>query len=424
MKRNLFALTMDVTCFCIGLAFLDGSAVLPLLLQRLGATGPLIGAFAMLRSLTFSFSQIFVAYIMQDRRRHKTPLAWIAAVTRLPLLALPYLLVHAMDSNFMRMVALTATFGLLGLWSLGDGLGYVPWMEIVARSFSERTRGRFFSMTQTVAGLVSVGMAIFLVSPILGASGLPFPKNYAVLAALFALFMGISLLGVFLIHEPPAPKPTEPVKRLSFTDYFSRLPAILRDNPAFKRLSNIELLLYAGCASQPFYVLEAKARFHLSDRWGGIYQALMAISVVGMMPLWTYLSEKRSPASAVRGVALGCLLTPVLALTVGRISPALYGLVFLTLGGSLGMGMWTVINHYLLSHADEAERSVLIGLLNLRSTPVALYPLVGGLLVSRNPQIGLLKWHDTPILFVLTALVVAVGFGCALKLPEPQQTGP
>ena len=147
----------------------------------------------------------------------------------------------------------------------------------------------------------------------------------------------------------------------------------------------------------------------------------MALSVVGMMPLWTYLSEKRGPASAVRGVALGCLLTPLLALTVGRISPSWYGLVFLTLGGSLGMGMWTVINHYLLSHADEAERPVLVGLLNLRSTPVALYPLLGGLLVSRNPQIGLLKWHDTPILFVLTALVVAIGFGCAMKLPEPQR---
>ena len=421
MKKNLLALTTDVTCFCIGLAFLDGSAVLPLLLQRLGATGAIIGAFSMLRSLTFSLSQIFVAYVTQGRTRHKPPLAWIAAVTRLPLLALPYLLIHALDSAFMKTVALFATFALLAVWSLGDGLGYVPWMEIVARSFTERTRGRFFSVTQTVAGLVSVGTAVFLVSPILGAKGLPFPKNYAILAALFAFFMGLSLLGVFLIHEPPPAKQTAPAPRLSFRDYFTRLPAILRDNPAFRRLSNIELLLYAGCASQPFYVLEAKARFHLSDKWGGIYQALMALSVVGMMPLWTYLSEKRNPASAVRGVAFGCLLTPLLALTVGRISPAWYGLVFLTLGGSLGMGMWTVINHYLLSHADEAERPVLVGLLNLRSTPVALYPLLGGLLVSRNPQIGLLKWHDTPLLFVLTALVVAVGFGYAMKLPEPQR---
>ncbi len=422
MKRNLTALTLDVTCFCIGLAFLDSSAVLPLLLQRLGATGPLIGAFAMLRALTFSLSQIFVAYVTQGRQRHKPPLAWIAGLTRLPLLALPYLLLHATDSRFGQMVALFATFALLGVWSLGDGMGYVPWMEIVARSFSERTRGRFFSTTQTIAGLVSVGTAGLLVFPILQARGLPFPKNFAILAALFAFFMMVSLLGVLLIHEPPAPETDAPdAARLTFRDYFSRLPAVLRDNPSFTRLSNVELLVMAGAAAQPFYVLEAKARFHLSDSWGGIYQALMAISVVAMMPLWTYLSERRNPASAVRGVALGCLLTPILALTVGRISPALYGLVFLTLGGSLGMGMWTVINHYLLSLADDAERPLLVGLLNLRSTPVAFYPLLGGLLVSRNPAVGLLKWHDAPILFVLVAVVVAIGFGFALRLPEPQK---
>ena len=418
MRRNLSALTMDVTCFCIGLAFLDSSAVLPLLLQRLGANGPLIGSFAMLRSLTFSFSQIFVAYVAQGRQRHKPPLAWIAALTRLPLLALPFVLLHAMDSALARTVALFATFALLGIWSLGDGLGYVPWMEIVARSFTERTRGRFFSTTQTIAALVSVGTALLLVRPILNAGGLPFPKNYALLAALFTLFMLISLLGVLLIHEPPPLETSDAAERLTFRDYFSRLPAILKSNPTFTRLSNVELLAMFGAAAQPFYVLEAKARFNLSDSWGGTYQALMAVSVVVTMPLWTYLSERRSPASAVRGVALGCLLTPILALTVGRISPALYGLVFLTLGGSLGMGMWTVINHYLLSHAEESERPVLVGLLNLRSTPVAFYPLLGGLLVSKT---GLLRWHDTPILFVFVAVVTAGGFGFALKLPEPQK---
>ena len=249
--------------------------------------------------------------------------------------------------------------------------------------------------------------------------GLPYPKNYALLAALFTLFMLISLLGVLLIHEPPPPETdrTRP-KRLTFRDYFARLPVILKSDPTFTRLSNVELLAMFGAAAQPFYVLEAKARFHLSDSWGGIYQALLAVSVVAMLPLWTYLSERRSPASAVRGVAFGCLLTPILALTVGRISPVWYGLVFLTLGGSLGMGMWTVINHYLLSHAAEAERPVLVGLLNLRSTPVAFYPLLGGLLVSKT---GLLRWHDTPLLFVLVTLVTAVGFRFALKLPEPQQ---
>ena len=417
-RRNLYALTLDVTGFCIGLAFLDSSAVLPLLLQRLGAGGTLIGAYAMSRSLTFGLSQIFVAYITQGMARQKPALAWIAALTRLPLIALPFFLLHAADSPAARAAALFAAFALLGIWSLGDGLGYVPWMEIVARSLSEKTRGRFFTTTSLLASIVGVATAIFLVRPILSAAGLPFPKNYALLTALFVLMMLVSLIGCLLIQEPPLPKTEKPAERLTFRDYFSRLPEILRTNPTFTRLSNVELLVAFGAAAQPFYVLEAKERFHLNDSWGATYQAMMAVSVILMMPVWTYLTEKRGAASAVRGVALGCLLTPILALTAGRISPWCYGLVFLSLGGSLGTGMWIVINHYLLSHAADAERPVLVGLLNLRSTPAAFYPLLGGLLV---PSAGVLKWHDIPILFVITAAVVAVGFGFALRLPEPQK---
>ena len=149
MQRNLTALTLDVTCFLHrGWRFLDSSAVLPLLLQRLGASGPIIGSFAMLRSLTFSLSQIFVAYIAQGRQRHKPPLAWIAALTRLPLLVLPFALLHATDSPLARTLALAAAFALLGIWSLGDGLGLrFPWMEIVGAVVSRNgPRGPLFSL--------------------------------------------------------------------------------------------------------------------------------------------------------------------------------------------------------------------------------------------------------------------------------------
>ena len=417
-RRNMFALTLDVTFFCIGVAFLDPSAVLPLLLMRLGASGQVIGASATLRALAFGGLQIFVAYATHRNIRQKPPLLWVASLTRLPLLVLPIFLFHAVDSNAARIAALWATILLIGLWSLGDGLGYVPWMEIVARSFSERTRGRFFTSTQVLAGLVSVLTAAFLVRPILESHGLPFPYNYALLTGLFALAMQISLLGVACLREPPPPRhPPEP--RPPLGEYLRRLPQMLRENPTFTRLSNIELLIAFGGAAQPFYILEAKQRFHLSDSWGGIYQTILAVSVVAVMPLWTWLSEKRGAASAVRGLACFCLLTPLIALTVGRLSPWLYGLVFLTMGGSLGMGMWIVINHFLLAHVPEKERSAYVGLLNLRSVPAAFYPLLGGLLV---PHDSLRKVADVPVLFLLVALVTGCGVLLSLRLPAPEKT--
>ncbi|HZO92080.1 MAG TPA: MFS transporter [Chthonomonadaceae bacterium] len=415
VRWNLGALMLDVTCFSVGMAFLDLSAVLPLLLERLGATGVLIGAFAALRTLSFNAVQVFVAYAAHGLPRQKPILAWIAGLTRLPLLILPFFLWHAADSELSRLFALLATFLILSVWALGDGLGYVPWMEIVARAFPARTRGRFFAATQLASGLAGIGIAALIVRNILASPRLPYPHNYALLAGIFALMMQISMVGVLLIREPPAPD-LAPPRRPPLSDYFRRLPALIRANPTFMRLALIQLLVGFGSASAPFYVLYALSRFRLDDAWGGTYQVMQAVGIVALMPVWTYLSEKRSPAAAVRGLALACLLSPVLAMTVGTLHPLLFGLVFLLMGGSLGWGMWIVMNHFLLSHITEDERPIFVALLNLLFAPSALYPFFGGLLVQQKQFLSV---SGVPVLFLLTSLVIAVGFALALRLPAP-----
>src|SRR5262245_15896415 len=59
VRWNLGALTGDVAFFAIGMAFLEPTAVLPLLMSKLGASGLLIGAFAAVRFLVFSVVQVF-----------------------------------------------------------------------------------------------------------------------------------------------------------------------------------------------------------------------------------------------------------------------------------------------------------------------------------------------------------------------------
>ncbi len=117
-----------------------------------------------------------------------------------------------------------------------------------------------------------------------------------------------------------------------------------------------------------------------------------------------------------RGLALACLLSPVLAMTVGTLHPLLFGLVFLLMGGSLGWGMWIVMNHFLLSHITEDERPIFVALLNLLFAPSALYPFFGGLLVQQKQFLSV---SGVPVLFLLTSLVIAVGFALALRLPAP-----
>jgi hypothetical protein len=416
VRWNFGALLLDVTFFSIGMAFIDSNAVLPLLLERLGASGPLIGAFAAVRFLVFSLFQIFVGYVTHGLPRQKPPLAWVAAITRLPLLALPFFLWNANANNAARLVGLWATIIILSIWALGDGLGYVPWMEIVARTFSARTRGRFFASSQLLSGLSSIGIAAFIVRGVLAAPRLPFPRNYALLTGIAALMFQVSLSGVLLLREPPPPR--TPIELLPpLRDYFRRLPDVLRANPIFARLALIQLLVGFGAAASPFYVLYATAHFHLDDQWGGTYQVMQALGVVALMPAWAWLSERRGAQASIQGVAFVCLLTPLFALTVGTWSPWLFGLVFLLMGGSLGWGLWITFNHFLLAHVPEHERSLFVALFNLLFTPSALYPYLGGLLVQNRNFTSL---GGMPVLFVLTSAVVAVGAVLALRLPAPK----
>lgn len=417
-RWNLAALMLDVTCFSLGMAFIDSSAVLPLLLERLGASGVVIGASAALRSLGLSGFQIFVAYALHGKKRQKPWLVFVATVTRLPLLAMPLFLLRADKSPTVRSIALWAIILILAVWALGDGLGYVPWMEIVARAFSRRIRGRFFASTQIVSGLGSIAIGLLVVRTTLHSRLIPFPLNYAILTGLAALLFQASLAGVVLIKEPGTSLKDDYDKdfRVQFPTlgrYFRRVPHLLRDNPIFVKLSMIQLFLGFGAAAAPFYVLYATHRFHVGDEWGGIYQAFQALGVVVLTPLWTYLSERKSPASAVRALAFAVMLTPLAALSIGSLSPWLFGVVFFLMGGSLGWGLWIVTNHYLLSHVDKHERPVYVALINLLFAPSALFPYFGGMLIRHG---SLLTVSTVPILFVITGAVVSVGFLLSLGL--------
>lgn len=411
VRRNLFALLLDVISYWVGAAFTDPMTVLLVLMHRLGATPTLLGLTIALRFAAQYGVQVFVAYIIHGKPCQKPFLVWAVGLSRLPMVALPFVIYHA-DTMTGRAVALWTTIGVLALVGLGEGLGGVPWTEIVARAFSTKLRGRFFSAAQTSAGVLNILIAWLLVTRILA---LPYPMNYTLLVGISALMFQLSTLGLLLIDEPD-PSPTCPIitERPSLREYLSELPMMIRADKTFARLVTIQLFVNSGWAALPFYVTYATRHFHLSDDWAGSYQLLQAISVALLMPIWAFLSERKSPASAVRGVAFVCMITPIIAITIGTISPWHFGLVFLLTGGSLTAGgIWVVMQHFLLTHTEEDERPKYVALLNLLNLPSALFPLVGSMLVHNDQFIMIGR---VPVLLVLTAATVSVGFFLSLRL--------
>ncbi len=414
-RHNLIVLTLDLCMCAMGLAFLDGNAILPLLLHRLGATGIVIGAFAGGRLIAFNLPQLFAARRLAGKPRVK-PWFFITAVcTRVPMLIVPWLIWHSQDDPFHRRMALVFTIVLIIIWSIGDGLCNVPWMEIIARSFSNRLRGRWFTATQSITGLLAISSAALIVRPALQAHSLPFPRNYALLALLSELMFQVSLIGVGLIKEPP-PVEHEAEPLPDGVGFLRKLPELIANNPVFARLATVQLLSGFGAAAAPFYVLYAKYHFHVGDSWGAAYQGVQAGGLIILLPLWNLIGERRGQHAAIMGVTTACMLAPAIALTLGRVSPWFLSPTFAMLGGSLDWGLWIVLNHYLLTHVDAATRPVYVALFSLLFVPAALFPVIGGTLVHREKFTML---GPFPLLFLLTFVVTACGFVVARGLPEP-----
>ncbi|HLK58737.1 MAG TPA: MFS transporter [Chthonomonadaceae bacterium] len=414
-RWNLAALTVDVVFYWVGAAFTDPLTVLLLLMHRLGATETIIGLSIALRLLAQYLPQVFIAHRMHGKARQKPMLVWVVGLARLPLLLLPFLLWNAAKSPDASRTAITAIVIVLALVGLGEGLGAVPWTEIIARAFSDRTRGRFLTGTQITSGILNILIAGFIVRPLLDLPGLPYPHDFAVLIGLSALMFQLSTVGLLLIQEPPPPPDLEQHRPMPpLASYFRLLPKMLHNDPIFARLVTIQILINAGWAASPYYVNYATQRYRLGDHWAGTYQLLQAISIAMLMPIWAYLSEKRSPAAAVRGVAFVCMLTPLAAITLGRLSPWYFGSVFLLMGGSLTAGgIWVVMNHFLLSHASDEERPLFVGLLNLLNVPCALFILLGSLLVRQDRFV---EWYGVPVLPALLVPIIGIGFLLSLKL--------
>lgn len=416
VKRNLFALLLDVISYWVGAAFTDPMTVLLVLMHRLGASPTVLGLSIALRFAAQYGVQVFVAYIVHGRPRQKPFLVWAVGLSRLPMVTLPFVIYHS-DTPGGKTVALWVMIGVLALVGLGEGLGGVPWTEIVARAFSSKTRGRFFSSAQTSAGILNILIAWLIVTKMLA---LPYPLNFTMLIGLSALMFQVSTLGLMLIDEPPAPVGcARAADRPSLKEYLAELPHMIRADKTFARLVTIQLLVNSGWAALPYYITYATTRFHLNDDWAGTYQVLQAISVAILMPLWALLSEKKSPAAAVRGVAFVCMLTPLVALTIGSRSPWHFGLVYLMTGGTLTAGgIWFVMQHFLLTHTEEQERPKYVALLNLLNLPSAMFPLLGSALVFHD-ALGAERFvmiGQVPVLLVLTAVVAGVGFVLSLQL--------
>jgi MFS family permease len=400
---NFLALQVDVTTFMVGMAFMDAATVLPVFLDRLGATSAMIGATQAIQTLGLMLPPLFAAHWIHGRKRHLRFLLTMTGTGRLALLTLlPALLFWGETRPGWVLAWFFVVYALF--WGT-DGACHPSWLDIIAKAIPARARGRLFGTMQILGGALAAGAGL-LVARVLRPGGLEFPHDFALLLALWCAGTGISQVALMLLREPEGEGVEE--ERPPLRVYLAGTPRFLREHPQVARIIAARLLLGAWTISAPFYTLYAQKHLGVTAAAAGFYLTTQRVGEIATGILWGYLSDRHGPIIGLRLAAACVAGAPLAALLAAGGAPSVFPVVFFLMGGA-GSGVWILANNALLEAVRDSDRPLAVGVASLCQTPTALYGLLGGLLLRAGvPYVGL---------FWLTLAVTSAGLVACLRTP-------
>lgn len=410
-RWNFASLVLDGVCFAIGAAFLEANTLLPSLVSLLTANSVVIGLASTIRNAGYLLPQLLVAGYA-ERLPFKKPLLRInGIINRLSVLLMALVIFFLAEKQ--PQVALVALLFAICLFAVSDGIGGVPWTDLVAKSIPSTRRGRLLATMQSVGGIGAFFAGLFIRQVL---SDVAFPSNYTVLLLVGFVFMVLSFVGTMLVKERAG------VVRQGSTmaEYWRRLPSVWRENHMFQQMIYTRMLLSCFYLALPFYVIFARERLGFAESTVGLFlSAQMAGSILASL-LWGHLGDKHGNRIVIRLVTVVAAATPTLAVLASfmmrngwtQLAFALCFFVFATVGATLS-GNWIGFTNYLLEVASDIDRPTYVGMMNTLTAPFTFLPIVGGLL---------LRFVAHEVLFAVTFVIVLGSVLLAVRLPEPRAT--
>jgi len=413
-RWNFGVMVLGTGAWVAGLAFVEPIAVLPVLITSLGGSQLVVGLASAAQQATWVLPHL-LAVSMALRRPRKKPLVFYPClITRLPFLLIAIAFSLSWASTHERAL-LYLVIAVYAFFFLGEGLSNVSWYDILARSVPPTRRGRLVGGMQVVGGVLAIGSGA-VVQRTLSDSSLPFPQNYGRLFVFLTIGMGLATVALALIREPPgdASPREEPAAR-----FIRSIPEMLRRYPLLRRMVPVQLLCGFSAAAAPFYAVHASSRLHLPPSVGGLFIWAATIGAVVAGFVYGYFSDRFGSTRVIRSTACMVVLAPLLALLVPFFARAaglesglayLYGLVFIAHGTIWG-GTWMGFGNYILEIAPAALRPSFVALRVVFSLPIAVMPIMGGLIC---------RVVSFEALFLLVAVGGIASVVYAWRLEEPR----
>jgi hypothetical protein len=388
-RRNFFGGLWHGAFLALGMALTQPTTIIAAFVVELTNSTVWVGGLSTVLTAAAALPQLFVARWIEPRPT-KRPFLLAAIYLRVASWAVLAVLVYIIGASQPGLLA-WALVGLLAVFYAGGGLGNIPYTDIIGKVIPPGRRGAFFGGKEALAGPLSVGAAL-LARHILAQAG--YPDNYALLFALAAASLAVASIGFWLIREPPrgdAPKRAQP-----WRVYWPQLAATAR---RLRTLVVIQLLTGFSLMALPFYVVYARNELAAPpEAVGWFLFAQVTGGVLGDL-LWAWLVDRVGSRTMLAVCAVGSATAPILAIVLGPLGwQALLPTFFLA--GAAFNGRKVGFQSALLELAPETERPTFAALNAVLILPVAVLPLLAGLLLQSYPY---------AVLFGLAAGFVAMG---------------
>ncbi|MEE8391219.1 MAG: hypothetical protein V3S14_10550, partial [Anaerolineae bacterium] len=280
-RRNYILSILNGVSTRLGMNLTHPSLVLSVFIRMLGGSNTLIGLLPTIRFGGWFLPQFLAASWIQPQPR-KVPVAVVLEIGRVLIYGTLCVLTYTLGLSNPRLLLLLF-FVLFTISRLTAGMGALARMDAIGKVISPSRRVSFFAARNFWGGVFVFGAGLVVRFLLDSTHGQPFPLNFTLLFAFSCAFFVVAILSFSQIKETP--DATEQPRR-TLKAQLARAPALLKQDPTFRRYLLVRVLLNMTRLAEPFYPILALDILGAPPAMMGFYLSAQTFAGVVSNLLW------------------------------------------------------------------------------------------------------------------------------------------
>lgn len=369
-QNNFYSFLWHATFLALAKNFMDIDTIIPSMMIDAGGTAISIGILTAILIAGGEMSQLIFSPFLNNKQQKKKFLLIGINIRLITLLGMAILFFYS--HNISGNIIIFSIFSLITIFSFSGGFTNISYMDILGKSIFSEKRKHFFSLQQVI-GSVGLLASAYLSRYLLKINS--YPKNYTILFFIATLLLGIATLGFWKIREIH----TTLNKTSNFKNYLVKIKKEFKSN---YRLKNYLLLINTQgiiLTLMPFLILYSKQTFIKENHLVGNYLFLKILGGVLTGTILFFLAKK------VRYHYLLFITTfvSIFILLWILIFPITIFFPYIFLFGGAIYTLYAVSKTgILLEISTHDNRAIYTGLAGLGSIFPAIFPILGGWIIS------------------------------------------